>query len=749
MPPKTVAIVGASGTGKVSLLYNPYQDAFLRALKLRLADGRRAFKRLSLFSGRRGGKTLVGALGTCAMAQRPDQTLWACAPSYPKLHDFVIPAIARVLPPSWLAKPYSAQHYEWTLTNRTIIQARSLDDVNQGRGPGLDLLWIDEGREVALAAYKTLVPAVADKGGVALLTTTPNGFDWCVASGSIIRTYDGDVPIESVPVGARVWTRQGWKEVLARTFMGDRPTMVVQAGSHRLVCTADHRIATPDGWAEAATLQPAARARRETDPAATLPIGADVGVLGVVGVSVRTGRAGEVRGDVGRASRVLAMRDRLQVVGPDAACRAAQMVDCTPGRNRGSAVGDPIGEPAGAWLAPDTPNPPGADQGVPGVRAGADTGARPDPTASGVLDGVAPEPAEGQLEPLEVSSLSHGVLRPVWDLTVKDCHEFVADGILVHNCWEKFWKPASDGVKGYWACKYRSLDNPKLDPEEVEDSRRELDPLFFQQEWEAEFVSFTGAIYGTAIVPQLLDTDDAIRTILPEWPAISPRRPCLVGLDPGTDHPFAGVVLVSTPAGLVVLHEYEQRDTSAMKHTQNLRSLLAQDNPSQPFEPVTWAIDRSQAQMAIELAQHGIYAAGAENDVMAGIQRVKSWLYGRRLWFIKPRCPKLIAAMFSYRYAENTDPHGAARREKVVKVGDDLPDALRYALMSWPELPYPDAPSPVRDLSTLPDEHRWALDRMQRADHPEAFPDETGGLDTPGMLADDTHDGAPLGDFWG
>lgn len=492
---KTPPVVGATGTGKVDLLYNPYQDAFLRNLQSRLPDTRRAFHRLSLFSGRRGGKTLIGALGTCLLAKRPGQTLWACAPSYPKLHDYVIPAIAKVLPPAWLAKPFSAQHYEWTLRNGTVLQARSLDDVQRGRGPGLDGLWIDEAREVAPIAYMTLVPALVDKGGVAIVTTTPNGFDWC---------------------------------------------------------------------------------------------------------------------------------------------------------------------------------------------------------------------------------------------------------------WEKFWKPASEAVPGYWACKYRSLDNPKIDPEEVEQSRREMDPLFFQQEWEAEFVSFTGAIFGTSLVPQILDTDEQIKnTVLPEWPRVAPTRPCLLGLDPGSDHPFAAVQLVSTTAGLVVVGEYEQRDTSAMAHTAHLRFLLARDNPGQPFEPSVWAIDRSQKQMAIELAQHGIYATGAENDVMAGIQRVKSWLFGRRLWFIRARCPKLLAAMFSYRYAENTDNHGAARKEKVVKVGDDLPDALRYALMSWPELPYPDAPLPVRDLSTLGDEHRWALERMQRHDHPEVFHDEDKPLDEPGMLADSDHDTNPVGDFWG
>ena len=75
-------------------------------------------------------------------------------------------------------------------------------------------------------------------------------------------------------------------------------------------------------------------------------------------------------------------------------------------------------------------------------------------------------------------------------------------------------------------------------------------------------------------------------------------------------------------------------------------------------------------------------------------------------------------------------------------------DALRYAIMSWPELPYPDAPLPVRDLSQFDDAHRWALERMQRSDHPEVFPEDDNRLDEPGMLTENDS-GPPIGDFWG
>lgn len=474
----------------VELLYNPYQQEFLRAIDTRLPDGRRAYTRLALFAGRRGGKTLIGGLAVVQQAvKREGQVIWVCTGSYPKLHDYVIPAVTKYLPPSFLAKPFSASHYEWTLTNGTIIQARSLDDVNRARGPGLDLAWIDEARDVAQVAWKTMVPALVDKRGAAIITTTPSGFDWC---------------------------------------------------------------------------------------------------------------------------------------------------------------------------------------------------------------------------------------------------------------YETFWAPAADGQPGYWACKYKTEENPFIDRDEIEAAKRDMDPLFYQQEFEAEFVSFTGAIYGDVLGKQILDTDDDVKKLIPEWPHVNGARPVVVGIDPGADHPFAGVVIVGTEKGLVVVGEYLARDSAAIKHAQGLYAMLHRCRIS---GAQTWAIDRSQKQMAIELAQHGIYATAAENDVVAGIQRVKSWLYSGRLFIVRERCQKLVQEMFSYRWAENLDSRGQAKRESVVKVNDDLPDALRYAMMTWPETMYPADPLPVRSLESVPDEYRWAMEREQRLSHPELFEHEESEDDeTPGLAGEEVN--APTGNFW-
>ena len=119
----------------------------------------------------------------------------------------------------------------------------------------------------------------------------------------------------------------------------------------------------------------------------------------------------------------------------------------------------------------------------------------------------------------------------------------------------------------------------------------------------------------------------------------------------------------------------------------------------------------------IELAQHGIYAQPAQNDQVAGIERVKSWLHANRLFFIERLCPLTIKQMKSYRWAKNTSPtDGSARKERVYKKDDELPDCLRYALMTWPILPKAAPADTKRDISSMPPDVQRVIERERKAD---------------------------------
>jgi hypothetical protein len=493
----------ANDTGVVELLNHPYQQAFLRARRARHRNGQRMFRMFGLFSGRRGGKTRIGAVSTVEEATVSNTKHWACAPTYGDLHDFVLPAVLSIVPRGWIAD-WSAAHHQLTLTNKSTIAFRSLDDPEKGRGPGLHSIWIDEGRKCQEMAWKVLRPTLSDYGGVAWVTTSPNGWDWC---------------------------------------------------------------------------------------------------------------------------------------------------------------------------------------------------------------------------------------------------------------YKRFYVPALQGVPGRWATKYRTIDNPFITASEIREAEIEYggaDSLFFQQEYLGDFVTFTGAVYGQLLTNQILETDDQVRAVLPEWPRIDPSRPAFSCLDPGADHPFAGVLVVITENGLVCVNEYLERNKTYAEHAEGIKRM------EHPFVVERRGYDRSQKQAALELANYGLYVIPAENNVVAGIQRVSSWLRAKQLWFVKRRVPKLVEQLQNYRWDENFGKDGEAKRERVIKVDDDLPDCLRYGCMLYPELPKAVALAGQRAASSVPLEARWAWERLRRIEQGEgdtgldwtalSVSNEFGDDDPMTLLHAGMEDGEwrgnPMGDFY-
>lgn len=249
---------------------------------------------------------------------------------------------------------------------------------------------------------------------------------------------------------------------------------------------------------------------------------------------------------------------------------------------------------------------------------------------------------------------------------------------------------------GYWAAKFRTIDNPLFQQSavlrrEVEEARLTKTPEVFAAEYEGDDVNFTGAIYGSRVIDtQVLETDhngteeDKVRKLIPEWPNLDPTRQILIGLDSGADHPFGAVLVVVTPHGLVVVDEYLERQQA---HVTHLGALLTRFRLSR-FGNLRWAANKNEAQLRIEFALRGVTVIPAENSHQIGIQRVQSWLNTGQLWFVGSKCPRTIEQMRTYRWADNYMADGQKReKEGVFKKEDELPDAIRYAIMAWPELP--------------------------------------------------------------
>lgn len=433
--------------------------------------GVRIFDRLTVIAGRRFGKSLFGSIAGTEEASIPNTIGWACAPTNPKLHRYVIPAFQKLIPNEWV-RDYSSEYNDLRLKNGSLIHFQTLEDPDQGRGQGLDWLWIDEVCELTIDHWNVISPSLGDKQGVAFFTTSPRSYDW---------VYD------------------------------------------------------------------------------------------------------------------------------------------------------------------------------------------------------------------------------------------------------ELYHPAEQGTPGYWGLHAKTNENPLFHtPEGKEFLAREKErypDVMYRQEYEADFVIFTGSVYGSGLDSQILREDSEIQTVIPEWPEIASWRQVLVGIDTGADHPFGAVKLVSTERGLVVIGEYLERHRSFVEHANSMKMLANHSGTK-------WAINRNERQPMIELAQHGIYCQPAENDVVAGTERVKSWLHAKQLWFIERNCPMTIKQCKAYRWAPDKSKDGQVRKEKVYKKDDELPDCLRYAVMTWPQLPTsppPEAFKP-RDLSGMPPEMQAAIQRMRKIDkEPALKPDDIVG----------------------
>ncbi len=160
-------------------------------------DGSQLTRFRHLVAGRRGGKTLSAAWEVLFYALHPREFhrdahgeeseralwIWALAKDY-KLGRPSLLTFLEVLRQAGLIKD---KDYRFNKTERyiefiesgSIIEFKTADDPQSLRGAGLDILWIDESAFIPTAdAWHVVRPALADKLGLVVTTTTPWGKNW-------------------------------------------------------------------------------------------------------------------------------------------------------------------------------------------------------------------------------------------------------------------------------------------------------------------------------------------------------------------------------------------------------------------------------------------------------------------------------------------------------------------------------------------------------------------------------------------
>lgn len=149
-----------------------------------------------LVAGRRGGKTLSAAWEILYYATHPEQfhldahgvkndaPLWIWELS--ANHKVGRPAMLTFLKCTRDAGLVPGRDFTYNKTEKifefpdgTLVEFKSADDPESLRGAGLDILWMDEAAFIPREdAYNVVRPALSDKQGLVISTTTPKGKNW-------------------------------------------------------------------------------------------------------------------------------------------------------------------------------------------------------------------------------------------------------------------------------------------------------------------------------------------------------------------------------------------------------------------------------------------------------------------------------------------------------------------------------------------------------------------------------------------
>jgi phage terminase large subunit-like protein len=149
-----------------------------------------------LVAGRRGGKTLSAAWEVLFYCLYPEQFhmdargktdnsplwVWATSKDYKVLRPALL-TMRKVITEAGLEIGKDVKENRGAMTfefnNGSLIEFKSSDDPQSLRGAGLDILWMDEAAFIrSEEPWQVMRPALSDKEGLLITTTTPDGKNW-------------------------------------------------------------------------------------------------------------------------------------------------------------------------------------------------------------------------------------------------------------------------------------------------------------------------------------------------------------------------------------------------------------------------------------------------------------------------------------------------------------------------------------------------------------------------------------------
>ncbi|MCD4658190.1 MAG: terminase large subunit, partial [Planctomycetes bacterium] len=214
---------------------------------------------------------------------------------------------------------------------------------------------------------------------------------------------------------------------------------------------------------------------------------------------------------------------------------------------------------------------------------------------------------------------------------------------------------------------FATVENPYVDPAEIEEARRTIPEDVFAEQFLGEFVTKTGRVYP--------EFTRSIHVREFDIEKMGTNLRFFRSFDFGYTNPTAVIFAAMTRDDvLYVFDEYYQRQQTINEISRAIR----EKSDTKLYEFST--ADPSAAREIADLRNAGISVSKATNNLCWGINNIRErLLYNdnqKPRLIIHPKCRNLIFEFEHYKYPEQTA--GATLQENPIKAHDHALDALRY-----------------------------------------------------------------------
>lgn len=229
-------------------------------------------------------------------------------------------------------------------------------------------------------------------------------------------------------------------------------------------------------------------------------------------------------------------------------------------------------------------------------------------------------------------------------------------------------------------------NNPHVSSEVLDEITKGMSPEEKEARKHGKFMAASGLVYPSF----------GPHNTIPPINAQAVSKAIYCSMDHGLRHPTVWLwAYVDTEGRIIVFHEYVESERTITQHAKALKDYEAwagfDVNERIAYRIGDPAIEQRSAATGTSVrtiyAENEIYVGLGNNDVRAGLNRVRSYLEKFGL-FITQDCPTLIDDLSQYRwdtYATRRNNETKKQQDQPRKIHDDTCDALRYLVMSRPD----------------------------------------------------------------